>query len=244
MSMASLAHINDWLFASFPGCGRLMTCRKRTSGRAAECVTARSRPGSGRMLVIFALLASAAPASDWRLSDEEIERLSEGDVLVYAEIHTHPTRGNARAAVKIDAPAEHVFRTMTDCAQALKFVPHLEACKVLETAPDGSWQLIEHVVDYGWFLPSRRYVFRAQYTPFERIQFTLVRGDFSDSESVWQLVPAGEGDGTIVKYRMAATPRSYVPRWLLEAILRRDLPALMTRLRERCETAGSGSGSP
>ncbi len=26
------------------------------------------------------------------------------------------------------------------------------ACQVMETAPDGSWQRIRHVVDYSWYV--------------------------------------------------------------------------------------------
>ena len=124
---------------------------------------------------------------------------------------------------------------MTDCAQALKFVPHLIHCTVLETAPDGSWQTIEHEVNYGWYLPRASYVFRAAYEPFERVSFTGVRGDFRENDGVWELSPRRDGAATLVTYRAQVAPRFFVPRWMVLASMKHDLPALMQGLRVRCE---------
>jgi hypothetical protein len=106
---------------------------------------------------------------------------------------------------------------------------------VLETAPDGSWQTIEHEVSYGWYLPRASYVFRAAYEPFERVSFSGVRGDFRENEGVWELAPRHDGALTVVTYRAEVAPRFFVPRWMVIASLKHDLPALMQGLRARCE---------
>jgi uncharacterized protein YndB with AHSA1/START domain len=187
------------------------------------------------LLLICALLAcSGASAQDWTLSAADIALLDRRAVLLPPDPSHESRDDNFRAAIEIDAPAERVFRTMTDCAQALKFVPHLTRCSVLETAPDGSWQIILHEVSY-WFVPRASYVFRADYEPFERVRFSAVRGDFEVNEGVWELLPRRDGAATVVTYRARVVPRFFVPRWLVLASLKRDLPELLQGLRARCE---------
>jgi len=199
--------------------------------RATTWLAGTRRP----FLVVCCLLAcSAARAQDWTLSADDLQRLDRREVLVPNGAGPERNDGNFRAAIEIDAPADQVFRTMTDCAQALKFVPHLTRCAVLETAPDGS-QTILHEVDYGWFLPRASYVFRAEYQSYERVRFSVVRGDFAENDGVWQLMPRRDGAATVVTYRAHVVPRLYVPRWIALALLKRNLPALMQGLRARCE---------
>jgi uncharacterized protein YndB with AHSA1/START domain len=200
------------------------------------CCTKNWLPGAYRTgFLLCALIAgSGAYADDWALSAQDLAHLDRREILLPPTARDHAA-GSFRAAIEIHAPAERVFRTMTDCAQALKFVPHLIHCEVLETAPDGSWQTIEHVVDYGWYRPRASYVFRAAYEPFERIRFSSVRGDFRENEGVWELFARGDGAATVVTYRAEVAARFYVPRWMILASLKRDLPALMQGLRALCE---------
>jgi uncharacterized protein YndB with AHSA1/START domain len=193
---------------------------------------ARARP----LLVACAVLAcSGARGEEWTLSDADLAKLDKREVLLPPAADPARNDGTFRAAIEIDASAEHVFRTMTDCAQALQFVPHLIRCTVLATAPDGSWQTILHEVDYSWYLPRASYEFRAEYQPFVRVRFSGVRGAFTENDGVWELTPRRDGAATVVTYRAQVVPRFYVPRWIALASLRRDLPALLEGLRARCE---------
>jgi ribosome-associated toxin RatA of RatAB toxin-antitoxin module len=203
-----------------------------------NCCTKNGMAGARRTgLLLCALLAgSGAYADEWTLSAQDLARLDRREVLLSQPSGRDRAAASFRAAIEIKARAEQVFRTMTDCAQALKFVPHLIHCVVLESAPDGSWQTIEHVVNYGWYRPRASYVFRAVYEPFDRISFSSVRGDFRENEGVWELLPRADGAVTLVTYRAQVAARFYVPRWMILASLKRDLPALMQGLRALCET--------
>jgi uncharacterized protein YndB with AHSA1/START domain len=187
------------------------------------------------LLVCAFFTCAGAAAEDWTLSADDMALLDRREVLLPPDPAHDRGDGNFRAAIEIDAPAARVFRTMTDCAQALRFVPHITRCAVLETAPDGSWQTILHEVSYGWFVPRASYVFRADYEPFERVRFSAVRGDFDVNEGVWELIPRRDGAATVVTYRAHVVPRFFVPRWLALASLKRDLPELLQGLRARCE---------
>jgi len=171
----------------------------------------------------------------WEPTAEQRAELASGGVIVVADVDSSRRSGEVQAAVQIAAGAEEIFRTLTDCTQALEFVPHLERCSVLERAPDDSWQVVEQDLDYGWYRPRITVVFRAEYEPFERIRFTQVRGDLKVNEGTWQLTPTHDGASTIVTYSVRVVPRFYVPRRMMQSSLKRDLPDLLRGLRSRCE---------
>lgn len=184
---------------------------------------------------VMLCFAQTAGAADWVPTPDELARLKRGEVVVTSSVQRVEDGGNALAAVQIDAPVERVFRTLIDCKQAVQFVPHLEQCKVLETADDESWRIVEHEMGTSWYLPSGRFMFRAEYEPYKVIRFTQMRGDFRENTGVWTFRPINNGRGTIVSYNVHIVPRTFVPRWIVRASLRRGLPALMDGLRTQCE---------
>jgi len=175
------------------------------------------------------------------------------------------SRVRVHAAVRINANPEAIWRVLTDCEHAARFIPGVKLCRRLETAPDGSWDLIEQESKYSWLMPSVRCVVRADYKRPERIDFKGVRGDLKDWEGYWLLEPQGrQGPGgtgdpigattsrssalartsaqapdevTIVEYDLYVDPGFWIPRILLRHSLRTELPAALTALRARSEDA-------
>ncbi len=194
-----------------------------------------------RASVAIVLLATAlfipsyGRSADWAFSQAELTRLGQGGVLVSADVTSDRSTGDIRAAVQVHAPAERIFYALTECSEALKYVPNLQRCAVLETAPDDSWRVVEHHFHYNWLLPDIYYVIRADYERYSRIRFDNLRGDFRENRGAWELDPVDEGKAIIVTYRVHVVPRFYVPRWLLRSVIKRDLPQLMTALRAQVE---------
>ncbi|HYL72286.1 MAG TPA: hypothetical protein VEY89_13380 [Candidatus Dormibacteraeota bacterium] len=98
----------------------------------------------------LAVLQPATPAapSAW-VSDPGVQRrLAAGEVVVQAVSGVDPERprGTVHAAVRIVAPADTIWKIMTDCQQAEVFVPGLRRCRRIDGAADGSWADIEHEV--------------------------------------------------------------------------------------------------
>jgi ribosome-associated toxin RatA of RatAB toxin-antitoxin module len=171
------------------------------------------------------------------LSGVQLEHVEAGAVIAEADVAPDRLAADIRAAVLVSATPEQVFRTLTDCVEALRFVPHLKRCAVLDTAPDGSWQNVEQQVDYGWLAPRAHYVFHAEYERFERIRFNTLRGDFRENRGVWVFRPVKDGKATLVTYEARVAPAFYVPRWMMRNMLKRDLPDLMRGLRAHSEAA-------
>lgn len=172
----------------------------------------------------------AAAALTLPLTGAERAQVLAGGVLVSADKDSR----TIRAAIRVDAPPEHVFAILTSCDEALRYVPRLESCRIVETAADGSYQLVEHVVKPRWYLPRIRFVFRADYTAPRAVHVSNVSGDLREHEAHWTLESLDGGRATLVEYQVWIVPRYPVPEWLVIGTLKRDLPAMLRALAARC----------
>ena len=128
-------------------------------------------------IVLVGFLAAAGPARADIAQDAARDAAQSGDIEVGAALDSTAQSGSVAATVRIHAPRELVWSLVTSCEVALKTVPGLTTCEVLDGAPDGSWQLIRHVIDYSWFLPRLTYVVRATYDHPTRVSIERVSGD-------------------------------------------------------------------
>jgi ribosome-associated toxin RatA of RatAB toxin-antitoxin module len=174
-------------------------------------------------------------AADFELTAAETRRVTAREIVIRANLDSGQRRGTVRAAALIDASPQIVFQMMTRCADALKYVPHLRVCRVRDRGHDGSWELIEHEIDFGWYAPRVKYVFRADFVADRSITFHQVSGDFKANEGVWEFEPFAAGDRTLLRYRAYIDPPGYVPNWLARSTFKRELPQMLTELRRRCE---------
>jgi hypothetical protein len=180
------------------------------------------------LLAWLLFVAYALPAAD--LAQESTQH---GDIDVAVALDAGEQSGTASATVRIQARREVVWSLITSCAEALRLVPGLVACDVQETAPDGSWQRIRHVMDYSWYVPKLNYEIRASYDPPSRVSIERISGDLRTLRGSWVL--QADGDYTIAHYAIDLAPGFWVPHWIVRAALRRDLPKMLRALRSRAE---------
>jgi uncharacterized protein YndB with AHSA1/START domain len=180
--------------------------------------------------------AIAMAESAWVADPAIQQRLAAGEVVVATSAidPSHP-RGRVRAAVRIKESPEKIWSIVTDCRQALSFVPGLRQCRRLDVAPDGSWQDVEHVVRFSWLLPTVRYVFRCEFDRPSRIDFHRVSGDLKQEEGTWLLTGTADGSATIVEYEVYVDPGFWIPQAFVTHSLRKDIPAVLTGLRACAE---------
>jgi hypothetical protein len=165
------------------------------------------------------------------------ENEQHGDIEVGVVLDTAEQTGRASATVRIHAGREVVWSLITSCAEALKMVPGLVECEVLETASDRSWQRIRHVLDYSWFVRKLNYEILAAYDKPAEVSIERVSGDLSILKVSWNL--KSDGDYTIARYKVDLAPGFWVPRWLVRGALKRDLPKMLRALRTRAESAAN-----
>ena len=180
------------------------------------------------------LFAGGVRAADFELTPAETQRIEKDEIVIRAKLDTGARRGTVRAAMLIDAPPALVFQAMTSCADALRYVPHLRLCRVRDHAPDSTWALVEQEIDFGWYAPRLRYVFRADVVADRSIAFHQVSGDFKANEGIWEFEPA-PGERTLLRYRVYIDPPGFIPNWLARSTFKRELPQMLADLRRLCE---------
>ena len=187
---------------------------------------------------------TAVAQSAWVTDPAIQQRLAAGEVVVATSAidPAHP-RGRVRAAVRIPATPEAIWKIVTDCHEALSFVPGLRHCRLVEGAADGSWQDVEHEMRYSWLLPTVRYVFRADYDRPHRIDFHRVSGDLKEEEGTWLFTPTTDGVGTVVEYEVYVDPGFWIPQALVAHTLRRDTRTVLTSLRQCVAHDADGLGA-
>ena len=183
----------------------------------------------------LALAGVAVRAADFELTPAEIRRVEKDEIVIRATLDAGARRGTVRAVMLIDAPPAVVFESMLHCADAVRYVPHLRVCRVRDRAADASWALVEQEIDFGWYAPRLRYVFRADFVADKSIAFHQVSGDFKAYEGIWEFEPAADGVRTLLRYRVYIDPPGYVPNWLARSTFKRELPQMLVDLRRYCE---------
>lgn len=164
-------------------------------------------------------------------NESQLSQLKNGEILVHVQRSEGQQKGMVEALVLIDAPAETIWKIMTDCPGAPTFVPGLKACRILDSGKN--WEIIRHEVKWIWFFPRISYVFRADYQINRRIDFVKIKGDLREMKGNWRLFPLEEAGQTIVRYEVYLDPSFFIPQWLVEQSLMTDLPDMMAALRTK-----------
>jgi ribosome-associated toxin RatA of RatAB toxin-antitoxin module len=172
------------------------------------------------------------PSSE--LEQTEKDLLAKGKVIILDKSGGKP-KGKVRAAILIRAPVEEIWDVLVDCQHAPEFVPGLKDCKVLRS--EGDTETIEHEVKFSWLIPKVIYTFRAKYQIQKQIDFKSIGGDLKEVEGSWVLESIGDGNQTILIYSVYLNPGFFIPQWLVNFTLRRNLPDLMKSVRDRVSEA-------
>jgi uncharacterized protein YndB with AHSA1/START domain len=188
--------------------------------------------------LFWVLIAGAALLPPARAAMEigpaEDARLERGETLVQVHVDEAEDAAAVAAAIDIRAAPEVVWAVMTDCERAPRFVPDLVSCRVLERDPAGAWDVREHMIDWAWFMPTIRNVFRSDYEPNRRLRFKRIAGDLMRSEGEWRLEPRDGGKATRLHYMALIAPSSLVPPSMALSSVRSDVPKVLEALRREC----------
>lgn len=199
-----------------------------------------------RLLPLIVVLILSAAALDGGVARADLARDSEqhGDVDVAVSVDSSAQSGHADATVRIHARPAVIARLIRSCSEALKLVPGLAACDVLDQAPDDSWQIVRHVENYSWLIPRLTYEFRATWSGEDHVSIERIAGDLRVLKGFWQL--DRQGNDTIAHYDVDLAPGVWVPHWMVKWALRHDLPKMLRAVRARAEqldTANPLAGS-
>jgi polyketide cyclase/dehydrase/lipid transport protein len=176
--------------------------------------------------------AAAEPNLDWLDRDAIAAR----EVEIYVERSDRPLTAEVKLAVEVDAPATAIWEVLKACEIAPEYVPNVQSCTKLEELDGGRADLFVQTIKPVFFLPTFEHVFRLDYTPYTRIDVNRVSGPIAHMHGTWWLVPEDNGRILLV-YELELDPGMPIPRFLVRATLKRDLPKVITAVRDRAEAA-------
>jgi ribosome-associated toxin RatA of RatAB toxin-antitoxin module len=175
--------------------------------------------------VIFLLLVTVLPSKGGApVSVDEVE-LHENKKVEGKE--------GILATLRIPASPAAVWRVLTDYNHLSEFIPDLLVSRVMGEK-EGDILLYQQGKARLLFYVFRSSVtLRIQEEPYRRITFFKTSGDFDYFEGYWLLEPLEEGKETALTYGLWAHPAFYVPHWLTEMMLKRDVPKRLFALKTR-----------
>jgi ribosome-associated toxin RatA of RatAB toxin-antitoxin module len=189
-------------------------------------------------IAALTLLGAARVAAQPDLAWIDREALAAGEVVLAAEKSDRPLTVEIKLATEVDASATAIFDVLKACEIAPEYVPNVQSCRKLEQLDGGRADLFVQVIKPIFFVPSFEHVFRLDYTPHERIDVHRVSGPIAYMEGSWWLLPQDDGRILLV-YELALDPGMPIPRFLVRATLKRDLPKVVKAVRERAEAASA-----
>lgn len=139
-----------------------------------------------------------------------------------------------KLAIDVDAPPQAIWDVLTACQIAPEYVPNVQSCRKLEVLDNGRADLFVQVIKPAFFIPAFEHVFRLDYTPYTRIDVHRVSGPIAHMDGSWRLLPQPDGH-TLLVYDLALDPGFPIPRFFVRATLKRDLPKVLSAVRERAE---------
>jgi hypothetical protein len=183
-------------------------------------------------LLGYAFGASAQPDLDWIDRDAIAAR----EVQVYVERSARPLTSEVRLAIEVAAPAAAIWDVLKACELSPQYVPNVVSCKKLEALEGGRAELFQQTIKPIFFMPTFEHVFRLDYMPHTRIDVNRVSGPIAHMQGTWWLLPQDNGR-ILLLYELELDPGMPIPRFLVRATLKRDLPKLVAAVRDRAEAA-------
>jgi len=127
---------------------------------------------------------------------------------------------------------------MLDCARTSEISPDIRACDVLETAPDGSWDIRKQKFAIGKFLPKIKTTFRTHYSNGPNgghiMKIEKVSGDLKVQEGRWDIISLGPDQSRVI-YQAAIKPSVPIPGKIIRKQVAKGIPDILQNLRNVAE---------
>jgi hypothetical protein len=210
----------------------------RGSSRAEAPAFLRARRGTRFLvatLATLAFLSSFASADDLEPDLSWLDRalLARGEVQVHPDQIEHGVV-HMRFAVKVTAPVPTLWDVLKDCPRSAEYTPNIVSCRSLEILDDGRAELFTQTIKIAFFVPSFEHVFRLSYDPYRHIGVHRVSGPINVLDGNWWLLPQEDGSVLLVN-ELAIDIGLPIPRFLVRATMRREVPKMLTGIRDRAQ---------
>jgi ribosome-associated toxin RatA of RatAB toxin-antitoxin module len=139
----------------------------------------------------------------------------------------------ARLFVPAPCTAERLWQVLTHYEALADFIPNLSVSQRLPH-PTGGIRLEQVGVQKLLKISFKaRVVLDLTEYPCDRIDFTMVEGDFQTFTGAWQLEPME--NGVYLAYHVTVIPKRTLPIQLIEGRICKDLPVNLLAIRDRAQ---------
>jgi len=189
-------------------------------------------------VLISGFSASAFEAPE--LTRDELLALENGEAIisVWKDVEHDKKPTISVGGIDIMASAADVYQIMLDCARTSEISPDIRACDVLETAPDGSWDIRKQKFAIGKFLPKIKTTFRTHYSNGPNgghiMKIEKVSGDLKVQEGRWDIISLGPDQSRVI-YQAAIKPSVPIPGKIIRKQVAKGIPDILQNLRNVAE---------
>ena len=139
----------------------------------------------------------------------------------------------AEHSIQVACPADGFMAVLCDFGAYPDYLPRVSRSDVV-FKEETMWE-----VDFRLeFVRSLDYTLRLDREPL-CLRWTLVRGFFRHNTGSWTLQPNDRG--TLATYRIDLQPNTFVPRAVMNSLLRHELPRTLAAFRDRAELLTSAA---
>jgi coenzyme Q-binding protein COQ10 len=136
----------------------------------------------------------------------------------------------ASISVVFDAPIEKCFEIISDYESYPEFLPEVKKIKVANKR--GSECDVQYEADLG--LKVIKYTVHMTEVKPTKVSWTFIEGEFmKDNRGGWDLV--ADGDKTKGTYNIEVSVGPFVPKSILDTLVKTQLPKLMENFKGRIE---------
>ena len=181
------------------------------------------------ILVLMTLVSTRySQAAPINLSDEELARLTRGEILLQIVRDDKPGAA-ARVTALFHADSQAIWDIIGYCKYEFIYMRGLKSCEMLDG--DQFHMTMRHRIRNSWYTPTLDFTFEANREPGGDGEAHLIDGDLKILEGSWKLSPVANENSVIVVHEIRIQPKLPSPEWLVRRNLQRDLPDMMACIR-------------
>ncbi len=146
----------------------------------------------------------------------------------------------AEARMVINAPAEVVWKALTDFPQYPQIFRRLQSCRIIKQQGNLVWTESD-LKPHMFVRKPRQHTLNDLSGKPNVLDWRLIDGNFKTVLGKWRILPARSGERCEVVYSLSVDPGPFIPRFLVSFTLKNLQREIVASLKEWVESTQSGT---
>jgi carbon monoxide dehydrogenase subunit G len=171
---------------------------------------------------------SMITGSDMAWSQNQQSLLMQGEILLQTRSHT-AWGGCVTACMYLPIVRSQVWQQLTDYPRWVQYFPDITKSEVISKGEVKRLYQVAHKA-FLFFTAQVEIYLNVAEVLGQQIQFRMEKGNFLDFTAIVDLQDCG--DGTLLAYKVQATPNLPIPAIFIQQAMNFELPANMRKMRQ------------